>query len=87
MLTEIPPVSLVEIVWEDAAAEAEWKTEEEDTEEDLCTTVGFLVKETKTAYYVSHTISTDNEGTLHWNSRIRIPRGMVRTYKVLLKGA
>lgn len=73
---------LVEILWDDADAKAEWDTQI-DEEESLVHTVGFLIKETKTAYYVSHTVYHDEEGTLTWNGRIRIPKGMVRVYEVV----
>lgn len=73
---------LVDILWDDADATAAWTTEI-DEEESLVHTVGFLIKETKTAYYVSHTVYNDEEGTLTWNGRIRIPKGMIRSYEVI----
>ena len=73
---------LVDILWDDADATAEW-TAEIDEEEQLVHTVGFLIKETKTAYYVSHTVYLDEHEQLTWNGRIRIPKGMVRSYTVL----
>jgi hypothetical protein len=90
MFTKEIPVPFVELIWDDAEADNEWKYETDEEEDELSAlvhTVGFLVKETKTAYYISHTVSTDGEGTLHWNSRIRIPKGMIRSYKVLVKAS
>lgn len=84
MLARETPVPFVEILWDDADADHGW-TDEVDEQEELVHTVGFLVKETKTAYYISHTTYTDEEGKLNWNGRIRIPKGMIRHYAVLVK--
>jgi hypothetical protein len=89
MLSRPVPVNLVEVVWLDAEASASWETElESGTSEDtaLVLTVGFLVKETKAFYYISGTVSRDEDGVLHWNGRLRIPRAMVKKLKVLQKG-
>jgi len=91
MLTKPIPVNLLEITWDDAETDSNWdneaETEIDDSKDALVLTVGFLVKETKTAYYISHTISTDEQGDLHWNGRIRIPKPMVKKLKILQKGA
>jgi hypothetical protein len=82
MLTREIPVPLVEILWDDADATNEWEAEIDDVEE-LVHTVGFLVKESKTSYYISHSVFLADDGTLNWNSKIRIPKGMARSYKIL----
>jgi hypothetical protein len=82
-LNEDPKLPFVEVWWDDASATNEW--DEGDLKDDglLVLTKGFLIKETKTAYYVTHTVSRDTDGSLQWNSRIRIPKGMIKSYKVL----
>jgi len=86
MLVREIPAPLVDILWDDADATNEWENEVNE-EEALVHTVGFLVKENKASYYISHTCYTDDEGTLHWNSKIRIPKGMVKFFKVLVKAS
>lgn len=86
MLSNPVPVPLVEVVWDDAENDPSWDTELETNREDelrLVLTVGFLIKETPSAIYVTSTISPASDGVLHWNGRIRIPRGMLKKVTVL----
>ena len=82
MFSKEIPTAFVEILWDDADADNSWDNEIDD-EENLVHTVGFLIKETKTAYYVAHTVYIDANHKLNWNSRIRIPKGMIRSYKII----
>ena len=89
ILKKAVPADLVEVIWLDAETDSEWdntaQTKEDDLHTALCITVGFIVKETKTFLYISHTVSTDKDGDLHWNGRIRIPHGMVKSKRILQK--
>ncbi|MCA2570648.1 hypothetical protein [Microcystis sp. M42BS1] len=72
--------NLIEIHWEDAATTHGWEEESEiDYEPPIVITVGFLIKETDKAYVVASTVGGDKTS----NSRIIIPKGMVRFSKML----
>jgi hypothetical protein len=75
-------VPLVSIVWDDADAHAEWENELEETE-DYVHSVGFLIKETKSAYSIAHSVYMDGD-KLTWNGRFRIPKGMCKSFTVLV---
>ncbi len=71
---------LVEIKWEDAASSHGWEElEETDIEEELALTVGFLIKENGSRVVIAATC-----GTTDSNNRIQIPRGMIRSMRVLI---
>lgn len=73
------PFDLVEIVWDDAAGqEAGWANTVTITPE-LVLTAGFLVY-CKRDYIV---IASDVDGDGYHNGRTQIPRGMVKSMKVL----
>lgn len=70
---------LVEVIWDDAAADSSW--EEADALNDVpdtVTTVGFLAKETERYLWIA---STDDG--YHTNARMKIPKGMVISRRVL----
>jgi len=70
---------LVEVIWDDAAADGSWEEAEAlpDGPEKV-TTVGFLAKETDGYLWIA---STDDG--YHTNARMKIPKGMVISRKVL----
>lgn len=71
---------LVEIIWDDAESGIpEWILPDDiDTALPTVTTVGFLVKESDSAYVIASTITAD-----HINGQFKIPKAMVKEYKVL----
>lgn len=73
---------IVFVVWDDATElPAGWTDETPDVEPALATSVGFLIKETK-----DHIIlALDCDANGHHNGRSQIPRGMVKSIKVLRK--
>lgn len=76
------PLDLVEIIWEDASeAEQGWRKDIEHDEPALALSVGFLVKKTKDRIYIAQDLDADG----HHNGRGQIPRGMVRSIRVLRK--
>jgi len=88
VLTKEIPVPLVSILWDDADATNEWTNEiPEEDDGDLVHTIGFLVKTTKQSYYIAHTVYLDENDQLTFNGRLRIPKGMVRSYDVLVEAA
>lgn len=81
-MNDIPPLTLVEIKWDDASAlEHGWcDPEEEKPTPQWVQTVGFLVKQTEHHVVIAHTVS---EG---WaNGRFQIPRAMIRSMKPIRK--
>ena len=70
---------LVEVLWIDAETTHGW---EESKEADIilpeATTVGFLIRETEDAYLIASTYSDTSS-----NGRIKIPKGMAKSYKVI----
>ncbi len=70
---------LVEILWDDAEVTNHWEdTKDTIVTDAVCTTVGFLVKETDTHIVIASTYADDLT-----NARIQIPKGMVKTRKAL----
>lgn len=73
------PYPLVEILWLDATTHNQWIDIEDIQKEvgvDLTTTIGFLVKEDNTAYYVASTIHE-----CMTNAQITLPKGMVQSVR------
>jgi hypothetical protein len=86
MLSGPIPVPYLEVLWDDAENDPSWDTELETDHKDtlrLVLTVGFLVKETASAIYISHSLSPASDGMLHWNGCLRIPKGMIKQQKQL----
>jgi hypothetical protein len=85
-LSESWPFDLVEILWDDAGTSSGWENETAiKPEEELVTTIGFLVKKTKKCFIVaasSYYNEVDEEYC--FNARIQIPKGMVKKVKVLV---
>ena len=73
----IRPVIVIE--WIDAETGHGW---EEDNEVDvvlpIATTIGFLLKETEDAFIVASTVSGTSS-----NSRIKVPKGMVKSSRLI----
>jgi len=75
-------LDLVEVVWEDASeAEQGWSKDVGKDEPALALSVGFLVKKTKARIYIAQDVDSDG----HHNGRGQIPRGMVRSIRVIRK--
>lgn len=77
------PFPLVRVDWIDAETSQGWEhlDEEKPTVPEVVT-VGFLIKETEDVLLVASTIGHDRSH----NSRIGIPKGMVKGVTVLKKG-
>ncbi len=74
------PLPLCEVVWHDALTTFGWEDNEEaDTNEELVTTIGFIVARGENTIIVASTI--DKEHGNQNNSRIKIPVGMIKTIK------
>lgn len=73
---------LVLLVWNDASALSDgWSDEIEPDEPQLALSVGFLIRET--AEHVVIAQDLDPHG--HHNGRSQIPKGMIKSRKVLRK--
>lgn len=77
---------LVEVIWDDATSLSQgWKNPEEWEKEpikpEIVLSVGFVVKETEA--YLILAMDTDSDGD--HASRSQIPKGMVRSVKILRK--
>jgi hypothetical protein len=67
---------IVEIIWDDAAAENGWDDAPTFAHPQLCATLGFLVFANEDYVIVASTVS---EGST--NSRIQIPRAMIKAMR------
>lgn len=76
---------LMEVIWDDAATMAQgWEPAADiRLDEQICLTVGFLVKETEQHLMIASTV--DAEGNT--NGRFQIPRQMVKSQRVLRKAS
>lgn len=74
---------MVEVLWDDATELKGWKEEHEEEELKHCPilSVGFLVKKTRSHVVIAQDISDDRMR----NGRSQIPRGMVKSIRVLRK--
>lgn len=73
---------MVEVVWNDAAALTDgWTAEIEKDEPQLALSVGFLIRDTKEHIIIAQ----DLDAAGHHNGRSQIPKGMVKSMKVLRK--
>lgn len=73
---------LIEVIWDDASElTAGWTDEIDKSEPQLALSVGFLISDTKDHIVIA--MDLDEQG--HHNGRSQIPRGMVKTIKVLRK--
>lgn len=74
---------VVKIEWIDAVAIGEWKSikdleNDEHADTAPCTTIGYLIRTTKTLFYVASTITTIS-GDLIANGIMAIPRKWVKS--------
>jgi len=73
---------MVEVIWDDATElDAGWEDEIDDIEPHYALSVGFLLR--KTPHHIVLAMDIDKDG-MH-NGRAQIPRGMVKSLKVLRK--
>lgn len=82
------PYDFVEVIWDDAKCETGWMPENEMEEpgEEIAYSVGWLVQKTKKHLVIGASISlNEDDGVYHFNNRQQIPRGMVKSIKVLKK--
>lgn len=76
------PFDLVEIVWDDAAAhENVWLDTLKELTPHLVSSAGFLVLLNKQYAVIAQDVDQDGQH----NGRTQIPRGMVKTMKILRK--
>ena len=67
----------VRIKWYDATCKSGWtKDSDEEDNVEICTTEGFLYKETKLAYFVTSTISTNTANGSEHLGQVIIPKSM-----------
>jgi hypothetical protein len=76
-----PDYEAVLIEWDDAEVSADWEEipREEELEEAIVHTLGFLVKETPRYYWIASTLSPP-----HTNARTKVPKGMVKSIKKII---
>ena len=72
-------MKVVKITWVDAESQNEWSEVKDLEDPSLCTTIGFLIKETEGFYYIAATISLDGEA-VHTNNRILIPKVWIKEF-------
>ena len=73
------PFPIVQILWHDACTTYGWEAHDEvDLNEELCTTIGFLIARGPETIVIASSIDDTNN-----NSRIKIPVGMIKTIKEL----
>jgi len=73
---------MVEVVWDDAAGLRHgWLYKSDPVVPQLALSVGFLIKDSDDHII----IATDTDGDGSHNGRTQIPRGMIKTMKVLRK--
>jgi hypothetical protein len=74
---------LIEILWDDAATMVQgWEPADDiRLDEQMCVTVGFLVKETEQHLMIASTVDVDG----NTNGRFQIPRQMVKSQRVVRK--
>ena len=69
---------VVKIVWIDAESTTEWTPVDELNEPQVVHTLGFLVKESDTTYFISNSIYHDDKAKLHVGDTIAIPKAWVQ---------
>ena len=73
---------MVEVIWDDAAGLRHgWEDTVEKLEPQIVLSVGFLIRETPDHIIIAQ--DTDSDG--QHNGRSQIPRGMIKSIKVLRK--
>lgn len=85
MLDDAWPYDLVAVKWLDAEAQAGWKSvSEEDDEEELVTSVGFLLKRGKILTLAATIYYNPDDGDHTTTNRMLIPKAMVKKITVLI---
>lgn len=72
-------MKIVKVTWIDAESHNEWVEVKDLVDPSICTTVGFLVKETEEFYYIAATVSLEGEA-IHTNNRILIPKVWIKEF-------
>lgn len=71
---------VVEVIWHDATTTFGWEEKEDvAVDEEICITIGFLIKKGDNVVVISSTI--DNSDGNQSNSRIKIPTGMIKSMR------
>lgn len=70
-------MKLLEVHWRDAEARVDWHGRDELTEPPLVKTVGWQLKRTKRAIYLTMSQAGDPEDDQGYGPTFTIPRGMV----------
>ena len=85
-LTKAYPFDFVEIEWRDASGDTGWKNLSEIKEEHtLVTSYGFLLRKTRHHYLIGSSLYFDDEEDEYaFGDRNHIPRGMVKSFRVLI---
>lgn len=80
------PYPLVEVKWLDAETAHGWENAKDvEPSDELVTTVGFLIKKTKTSYMLGASICYQKDAEDHaFNARVQIPKSMVKKLTVLV---
>jgi hypothetical protein len=73
------PFPVVEVVWEDAASDAQGWEVEVEVKIDIVMTIGFLIAESPAGLVIASTACDERSH----NSRMTIPRTMVKSIKYL----
>ena len=79
-IQQVVMYDIVRIEWVDSRLCSHWQ-HIEDIDEDVvkCTTIGFLIKETDNAFYVTHTVAKDEQAA----GCIIIPRECIKKYEII----
>jgi len=72
------PWPIVEVIWDDAETDTGWDEVPKKLQEKYAMTVGFKIKETR-----KHLVVCSTHDKNMTNGRIQIPKGMVKSVKVL----
>jgi hypothetical protein len=83
-MTYKPPYKFVEIIWDDAASNAEtWVSTKDITGPEQVITRGWLVREESKFVAVASSVSNEDLEEDHVGNTITIPRGMITSMREL----
>jgi hypothetical protein len=85
MAKKAPPPKLLFVTWVDAAVYSGWSTTPLESTAHICTSVGWLVKESEQEIVLAGDISNDTleNGLYDTNRRIAIPKAWIKKRKVI----